>query len=390
MRSARPRARFEIRRSSRTRSAVALACAAALVASAAAACSSSSGPASPGQTQAAANVAAAKAQIAPYSGAPDAFPITQPLSKPLPAGTKFAFLQCGTSACGLVASLLAPAIKDVGGALTTVNAGETAQSSQAAVASVLAMKPAAVLISGIDPTVFGGDLKQLSTAGIKVITISVSKDTQPYGITFNYIGLQTTQTAGKSMADWVIANKGGQSNVVFYTVPEIDLSTPLQQAFQQELAKNCPACKIRTVPIDVSTLGTTAPSTVVTDLQSHPDTTVAVFASAEVAAGLPAAMKAAGLSTTTLGYAPQAGIIQNIKNGQITAGLAVDFPLSVWVAVDAAARLIEGGQPTAYEQAGDIPIHFLDQQNITFNPAGGWAAYPDYQQRFAALWNPAS
>jgi len=48
-----------------------------------------------------------------------------------------------------------------------------------------------------------------------------------------------------------------------------------------------------------------------------------VFASSEVAAGLPAAMKAAGLSTTTLGYAPQTGTLQDIKDGGMTAGLAV-------------------------------------------------------------------
>jgi ribose transport system substrate-binding protein len=378
------------------------ACVCALAVTSAAACGSSSGSssASPASASGAssasssalggANVAAAKAAIAPYSGHPGAFPVTQPLSKPLPAGTKFAYLECGTSACGLVTKLLGPAVKEIGGTLVAVNAGSTAQSSQTAVASVLALKPAAVLVTGIDPTIFGGGLKTLSAAGIKVVSISIAKDTAPYGITFNYIGLQSTLLAGKLMADWVVANKGPEANVVFYGVPAIDFSKDQQQAFEQELQKNCPACKVRAVQIDVTTLGTTSASTVVSDLQSHPDTNVAVFASAEVAAGLPAAMKAAGLSVTTLGYAPQAEALQDIKDGGLTAGLAADFPISVWAAVDSAARLIEGDQPTALEQAGELPLQLLEQPDITFNPANGWTAYPDYQQLFAKLWHPAA
>jgi ribose transport system substrate-binding protein len=395
-----PRRRSETRR--RSARGIAAACVLAVAVAAVAACSSSSPSSSSsgsasvspsgasGSAASGANAIAAKAAIAPYSGHPGAFPVAQPLSKPLPAGTKFAFMECGTGACGLVAKLLVPAVKEIGGTLVTVNAGSTAQSSQTAVASVLALKPAAVLITGLNPTIFGGGLKTLSAAGIKVVTISIAENTKPFGITFNYIGLQSTLLAGKLMADWVIANKGPQANVVFYGVPAIDFSAEQQQAFEQELQKNCPTCKVRAVQIDVTTLGTTSANTVVSDLQSHPATNVAVFASAEIAEGLPAALKAAGLSVTTLGYAPQAEILQDIKDGGITAGLAADFPISVWAALDAAARLVEGDQPTAPEQAGELPLQFLEQQDITFDPADGWTAYPDYQRLFAKLWHPAA
>jgi ribose transport system substrate-binding protein len=299
-------------------------------------------------------------------------------------------MECSTGACGLVAKLLVPAVKEIGGSLITVSAGSTAASSQSAVATVLALKPAAVLITGLNPTIFGGGLKTLSAAGIKVVTISIAENTKPFGITFNYVGLQATLLAGKLMADWVIANKGPQANVVFYGVPAIDFSSEQQQAFEQELQKSCPACKVRAVQIDVTTLGTTSASTVVSDLEAHPGTNVAVFASAEIAQGLPAAMKAAGLSVTTLGYAPQAEILQDIKDGGITAGLAADFPISVWAALDAAARLVEGDQPTALEQAGELPLQLLEKQDITFNPANGWTAYPDFEQLFAKFWHPAA
>ena len=365
--------------------------AAAAAALALSGCGSSASTASTSSGSASgANVAAAKAAIAPLTGHPSGFPVTTALSKPLPAGARFVFLQCSTTVCGLVAQELKPAVAAIGGSLTNVNAGATAATSQAAAASVLALKPNVVFLRGLEPSLFAGGLKALSAAGITVVSISISKDVKPYGITFNYIGQQFTDEEGKLLADWVIAREGDHADVIFYGVPAIDFSNPMQQAFEDEMKKNCPSCKVRTVPIDVTTLGTTSAQTVVTSLQSHPDVNTAVFASYEVADGLPAALKAADLTVTTLGYGPNPENLQDIKSGGLTAGLAVDFPVSVWAAVDSAARLLEGGQPTQSEIAGDVPSQFLTQSDITFDPARGWSAYPDYAQRFTQLWHVGS
>lgn len=189
----------------------------------------------------------------------------------------------------------------------------------------------------------------------------------------------------------MIQHNGSKANAVFYGLPTFDFSEPLQQAFQGEMTKNCPSCKVRTVPIDAATIGTTSPRTVVTDLQAHPETNVAVFVSFQIAAGLPAAMRAAGLSgITTVGRGPTPGNLQDIKDGGLTAGLAIDTPVSTWTAVDAAARLVVGGQPTTSEKAGELDKQFLEQKDITFDPTKGWTGYPDYPQRYAKLWHPAS
>jgi ribose transport system substrate-binding protein len=356
-----------------------------------AACGSSSGSSSGTSSSVSAqgaNAAAAKAALAPYIGRSSAFPVTDPLTSKLPAGKKFVYLQCSTPICAEVGGLLQGAVKAIGGKMTVVNAGATATTAQAAASSALALKPDAVILGAIDPALFGTGLKTLASSGVKLVSLQVDKDVTPYGITFNYLGANLSQRNGTLLADWVIANEGAHANAVIYTLPALDISAPVQQAFQAEMKKNCPSCKVRAVPIDVSTIGTTAPSTVVTDLQAHPNTNVAVFVSLSAAAGLPAAMKAAGItSVKTVGFGPTAGNLQDIKDGNLTATLDIDFPVSTWTAVDAAARLIEGGQPTASEQAGDVPEEFLAQKDITFNPNLGWSAYPDFAQRFATLWH---
>jgi ribose transport system substrate-binding protein len=356
--------------------------------SAASASSSASASATATATATGANVAAAQAALAPYIGKSSSFPVTEPLASKLPAGKKFVYLQCGTPICAEVGGLLQGAVKGIGGTMTVLNAGTTATAAQAAASNALALKPDVVLLGGIDPSLFGNGLKALAASGAKLVSSQLDENVQPFGITFNYLGLNLSQRNGALLADWVIANVGASANAVIYTLPDLSISAPVQQAFQAEMAKNCPSCTVRAVPIDAATIGTTAPSTVVTDLQSHPNTNVAVFVSLSAAAGLPAAMKAAGISSVkTVGFGPTAGNLQDIKDGNLTAALDIDFPVSTWTAVDAAARLIEGGQPTASEQAGDVPEEFLGQKDITFNPNLGWSAYPDFAQRFSTLWH---
>ncbi len=376
--------------------AVAVACAAVLAAFTIAACGSPSGssPASDSSASGSSggqgvNKEAAQTAIAPYTGKTSAFPVTEPLSKPVPAGTKFAYLQCATQNCAFAGKIVDSAVTALGGTLTTINSGATAATSQAAASSVLSLKPAALILAGIDPRQYGDSLQKISDAGIKIVSISVSVPTQPFGITANYLGAETFQLVGKLMADWVAVNKGPDANIAFYSVPEITLTPLIAKGFKEELAKNCSSCKMRNVDVGVATLGTTAPRTVVTDLQAHPETNVAVFSLADLASGVPAAMTSAGLSTTTLVYSPGPGNLQDIKDGKLTAGLAIDFASSVWVAVDVAARLILGDKPTASEQAGDANFQFLEQKDITFDASHGWIAYPDYQQRFTQLWHPA-
>ena len=48
--------------------------------------------------------------------------------------------------------------------------------------------------------------------------------------------------------------------------------------------------------VPVATIGSSAPSRIVSDLQANPDTNVALFANFETATGLPAALRTAGIT----------------------------------------------------------------------------------------------
>ena len=69
---------------------------------------------------------------------------------------------------------------------------------------------------------------------------------------------------------------------MIYEVPGIGVSEGVTKEFSEEFETICPECTLRTVKIHAEALGNTAPTAVVSDLESHPETNVAVFAVDEI------------------------------------------------------------------------------------------------------------
>jgi ribose transport system substrate-binding protein len=362
--------------------------AAAAAAAALAGCGSSSsgsGSATASQEQAAdakADVAAARAAIAQYSGKPTAFPVDATL-KHRPEGKTFAYFQCSTPVCGLFAQFVAPTQKLLGYKLKVVKAGASANEVQSAMDSIVSLKPAGVILPAADPNQFLHQMQQLQQSKVPVSANGIV-DPQKYGLPVDFINNDTDALAGKLMADWAVAQGGGE--VVFYGVPELSFTPIMRQGFDQEMARVCASCKVRHVDIPVAAIGKDAPSRVVSDLQSHPDTKTAVFSSAETGTGLPAALKAAQRHVKLMGWGPPPAILGYIKQGQWDAGIGVDGFTMIWAQVDALARMAAGEPVTAGEKQGLPPIQILTKADITFDPSQGWKAYPDFPQRFAKLW----
>lgn len=334
----------------------------------------------------AAGVAAARQAIAPYVGHPSPFPATEKLAK-LPApGSKFVFLQCGAPVCATFAQLMPVPAKALGVTFTAVNSGNTATTSQAGAAAALADKPAAVLVGASNPQLYGDYLHKLVSAG-SVVAGGGTVGGGPYGVQDAVGGAASVTHAGQLLADWVTVNRPS-ANLVFFGTPELTFSAGMQAAFAQTLSQGCPGCKADYQQISIATYGTTAPSQVVSYLQSHPSVNTVVFASMEAATGLAAALKDAHLSPTTLGFAPTASNLQDIADGGLTAGLALDFNVQVWMQLNLAARLI-AHQPTAQSNL-EVDMQFLTKGDLQgMNVSRGWTGYPDVAQRFVALWGQA-
>jgi ribose transport system substrate-binding protein len=347
--------------------------------------STSTGSSAPKSGSSKVDMAAAKAAVAQYSGKPTPFPVDQPL-KAKPTGKTIAYMQCSTPACAFFAQIIAPTQKLLGFKLTIVKAGPSATDVQSAMSSIVSLKPDAALLPASDPNQFLTQAKQLKAAKVPVSVNGVI-DPQKYGFENAFINNATDELAGKLMADWAVTATGG-GEVAFYGVPELSFTPIMEQSFKQEMAAVCPSCNVRQVDIPISAIGTTAPSRVVSDLQSHPNTKAIVFGNAETGTGLPAALRAANLRVKIMGFGPPPAILGYIKQGEWDAGIGVDAPTMLWAQVDSLARLMAGQPLTAGEQIGLPPIQILTRQDA-FDPTKLWTGYPDFAQRFAKLWGAA-
>jgi ribose transport system substrate-binding protein len=328
--------------------------------------------------------AAAAAATKPYVGQPSPFPVTDPL-KSVKKGATVAFMDCGTPICGLFWQLLQPAAKTMGVKLTRYNAGSAANTVTQAYDSVVAAKPDAVIAAAIDIQLWKNQLKQLQDAKIPVVTTGIL-GTQQYGIKAAQAAETASQLEGKLMADYTATNFADAKKIALYDVPELSFTRVVTQGYQAELKNVCPDCSVRVVHIPVATMGNSAPSRIVSDLQTNSGTALAVFAIDEIEAGLPAALQAAGIKVKTLGNSPSPTELEYLKEGKETAVLAADLPVLGWTLLDQAARQMVGQELTGDEAKGISPLQFLTQKDITFDPSKGWTGYPDFAQRFAKLW----
>jgi ribose transport system substrate-binding protein len=322
----------------------------------------------------------AAAVVAPFTGHPSPFPVTEPLKK-VPNGAKMTFVDSGTPFAALQWEFLQPAAKTMGVDMERVSAGVTPNTVGPALDSVVAKQPEAVLVDGVPIELWTKQLKELQDAGV-TITASGVYGIEKYGVE----PVQGQEPYGELMANYVVGKMNPEANVVVYTVPEVPPIKKTAEEFEATFPKLCPECEMRSVIIHASEIGNTAPNTIVSDLQAHPDTDVAVFGADEIQNGLPAARQAAGIEVETLGLAPTPTNLQYLKEGKETAALGYDAALGMWEQLDQAARELTGQELTGPQSEGLGVLQFLTQKDITFDPKKGWSGYPNFPEEFAKLW----
>ncbi|MBL0885921.1 sugar ABC transporter substrate-binding protein [Myceligenerans indicum] len=330
---------------------------------------------------------AAQELIDPYLGQPGEFPVTEPLDAPVPAGTRIAYVDNGNALVALMYQLMQPAAEELGIELYAVRAGTSASGVQSAFSTVVQQQPDAVINTAIDPVLWDNQREQLIDAGIPIVSLGTVADPDAGLVQPN--GVAAFERQGRLQAAWLVAGHDESVDAVLYEHSEIAYAEAVQEGFESELAELCPDCTVRVVQIPIAEVGNKAPERIVSDLQSHPETDAVVFQSSAVATGLPAKLKVAGMDDIEIvGANPLPTNLQYLKDGQSTVELGADLNTLAWTAVDTAARLVNGQDLQENVADGEALVHqFLRPEDVTFDPAHGFAGYPDVADRFRELWN---
>jgi ribose transport system substrate-binding protein len=338
--------------------------------------------AAPARAQA--DVEAAKALVENYSGHPSRFPITEPLLKK-PTGKKIAVVDCGSPICGIFADIAEAPAKELGMMTTRIKSGTTADGVATAFDTVLDGHFDGVFVPALAPSLWDRYLDKLNAAHVAVVASGII-GLDPAKVPVAIAAEPSALVSAAVMADWAVARDGSKLNTVFYTTPEISFIALIATNFVKEVKARCPTCQARIVEIPVAAFGNKAPSIVVDDLLAHPKTTSAVFAVGEQAIGLASALKTADIKLPIFLNSPDPSTLAQIQDGTYEAGFGSDLALMSWMAVDSLARLTTGQAPSEGARKDELVVQVLHAADLKGDLSRGWSGYPDFPQRFKALW----
>lgn len=340
------------------------------------------------------------ARVAAFSKALTELPFNEAIAS-IPAGKKVYYVQCSVPVCEEIRGGIDAAAKKLGWTLETTAHKDTPETVAAAFDAAIAAKPDVVLTSGNPREWFATQLKTLEDAKIPVVAWSMPEPYEPgQGISANLLSGDDYYFYGALMADYAAA-KSAKKNILFVGLPVFPVLSTVQAGFTEEIAKACPDCKVDTMEVAITDLGTNLPGQIVSKLQASKDLDFVVYAFGGMLFGVPDAIEAAGLlsqaqAISQAGGPMNFGFIEAGKHQVAEVGLASE--LLGWRAIDVAARVLAGtgpGRSTPPAEAivdghpdilvNGLPLQILEKGSLA-DASKLWPGVDGYQDQFAKLW----
>ena len=325
----------------------------------------------------------------PTTTPPKTVGISQPLKTAPAKGKTLFWLQCEVPICGKITTGIKGATAALGWKYE--NMVFKASDPGAGLQSAIQQRPDVIATTGMPSAAVKPELAAAAKAGIPVVTCGAPE--QPSRMTYSAICGATTQPDGVQEALWAIKDSGGNAHVVNVTVPSYPLLKTNTTGTDATLKQYCPKCTSDELDLTVDDLagGQVAPK-LIAYLQSHPNVNYAMFTFADLANGVPEALKAAGLAdkVTLVGNGGGPAQFKAVAGGAHQAWVAYPAVLEGWEMVDAAARLVSGGLPAGYQkQLQHLPTYVVDSPSAakSLAPSFDWNAPAGYEQQFKKLWN---
>jgi len=354
---------------------------------------SSSTSAAGGQT---ADVAAAQALLARYSGVP----------KFVPPGPSFnaagargkSVLMISLSDTDPFNVLIENALKQAL-AVDGVSASDYADQGQLSqwvqgMNTAISQKVNLVVLIGIDPGQIAPQIQAAQAAHIAVIDGQFVDTNHPYSAPFGSMPRVPSPytLSGRLDGAQAIAATKGKANALIVESDDILSSGDVVKGIRSEFAKDCPACSVSSVNVPFNDWSTTGQTAVASALGSHPgvnyilpifDSMVSIFVAPAVTAS------GAGSTVHVATYNASPAELKMLENGQlITMDSGSGYGWIGWNFADQALRALTGNPP-ASAVTETPPLRVFNSQNVSETgtpPVVGQGYGSAYQAAFKALW----
>jgi ABC-type sugar transport system substrate-binding protein len=291
-----------------------------------------------------AGLAEASSIVTEYTQRPTEIPNDEPITAPIPKGKNITFLSCGTSTCNLEAEIIEEATNALGWTLTTISNDGTPEKVKAAWQQILRTKPDGVIYTATDRAIFEAELTEAAKMGIEVVACCTTDPADGEVLDFVIGTPEQTTNVGRVMAAWVTEHSQGEGDAVYVDLSAFKIIGAIRESFNSSMAELCSGCTTDKLDIPITALGKDVPDRIVSYLRSHPEVKYVVLSvDGALGAGLPAALKSAGLNDVeVIGEGPDENTLQYISSGQQTATAAFPYYEEMFSLVDALARKFAG------------------------------------------------
>jgi ABC-type sugar transport system substrate-binding protein len=331
-----------------------------------------------------AGLAKAQAFLATAEKRPTQITNTVKVTGTIPKGKTIDFITCGaTPECTQEGQLVQDADNLLGWSTVILNNDGSSAAWKNDFAQVVRTKPAAVLFTGIPAALYASDAAALKANGTFVSTCCVTDEAGPStGIGYAIDTPNQVGPIGGAQAALVAADSKDTANSVIVNLPDLPILDNGVTDYKAGMATYCPTCQVSELDIALANIAT-APSTIVSYVRAHPSIKYVVAATDGLTVGLPAALKAAGLSDVQIvGQGATATNLQYMHSGEQAGDVAFPYYEVMWSMVNAVAQH-EAGMTVTPSVAP--PLWVLTPSNAPTSSL----AFPlvvNYESQFKALW----
>lgn len=238
---------------------------------------------------------------------------------------------------------------------------------QQAMMSALQQKPAGVIIAGEDPSKWGTAVTTAyAEARVPIIAGSTCPVPQIGSVFPGGSTCANNGPIGKALADWFIADSKGEGHILLQSMPIYNVYVVYRDAFQAEVKRLCPKCKVTVVETTLSQFaGGQIPSALTQVLRANPDIKYLFFDNAAWSRGILPALDAAGLlgKVKVGGQAIDDNGLQELKNGRNVVWSANAFPVYGMASMDSLFRVLTKSSGLTKNSA--IPFQLVTSVNAS-------------------------
>ena len=267
------------------------------------------------------------------------------------------------------------------------NQGRPSQWAQG-ITTAIARKADAIVLLAQDPKLIGPQIEQANNAGIPVIVLRTTGEDEacPPGTTCIP---GPFEQAGRLEADFVIADSGGDADVLVVTSRDAPSTGPLVRGLKDEFASRCPNCELRFVDVPIADWATRLRTEVQSALVRDPNTdyVIPIYDSMSQFAvpAIVAAHRDERVKVSTFNGTPF--VLRMLQEKDVVAmDVGEDLAWIGWASMDQAFRAVANERPVRSE---NTPLRVFDDGNVdeTGRPPRFDMGYGDaYVEGYRKLW----